>query len=109
MGLSVQSKKRVANAVHTIQEELSGGGVSVGDVHEVFDALNNIVGALRIDADEVIIGVHECDFCEKFDFGTIRTEVDEVIGPHIALSGGSNRFTKEKQFNYCPVCGRYLK
>lgn len=48
-----------------------------------------------------------CEFCEKADFGEFGFEITK----HYAkISGalGSYRFPKERQFSYCPKCGRPL-
>jgi hypothetical protein len=45
------------------------------------------------------------DFCLRFDFGTATAEVEEYSAG-IAFAGGASRFPLEKQFAYCPVCGR---
>ena len=45
-----------------------------------------------------------CEFCEKFDFGASRCEVDGY-GARIANAGGSYRFPEHEQFNFCPNCG----
>lgn len=49
-----------------------------------------------------------CKFCNGFDFSTAMAEVDE-FGARILLSEEANRYPKERQFNFCPACGRYLK
>lgn len=48
-----------------------------------------------------------CEFCEKFDFGNAKIEIDKY-GVRIALAGGWTKFDKEEQFKYCPQCGRKL-
>lgn len=45
-----------------------------------------------------------CDFCEKFDFGSASYEIDKY-GARIVSAGGSYRFPRERQFEYCPRCG----
>ena len=46
-----------------------------------------------------------CEFCNKFDFGNAKAEVDNY-GAKILLALGSTRFSEKEQFNYCPVCGK---
>jgi tRNA nucleotidyltransferase (CCA-adding enzyme) len=48
-----------------------------------------------------------CEFCKKFDFGSVRCDIGSFI-PSIRFSGGSSRFPADKRFNYCPNCGRKL-
>lgn len=53
-----------------------------------------------------------CLFCNIFDFGSVRAKVEisgQYIHANIVHSGGSSRFPKSDQFNFCPVCGRNLK
>lgn len=45
-----------------------------------------------------------CDFCEKFDFGTVSCVVDRY-GASIIMAGGSYRFPDYQQFLFCPKCG----
>ena len=49
-----------------------------------------------------------CEFCEKFDFATATTEISGNFD-HINLALCNTRFPKEKQFNFCPVCGRDMR
>ena len=49
-----------------------------------------------------------CMFCKKFDFSTATTEITKH-GARILLALCNTRFPKEKQFNFCPVCGKRLK
>lgn len=49
-----------------------------------------------------------CTFCKKFDFSTATTEVTKY-GANILLALCTTKFPKEKQFNFCPVCGKLLK
>lgn len=48
-----------------------------------------------------------CKFCQKVDFGVYKAEMNES---HIGIStaGGSNRFSTDEQFKYCPECGEKL-
>lgn len=46
-----------------------------------------------------------CDFCEIFDFGRAKCDIDKY-GASITFAGGSNRFPEYQQFNYCPKCGK---
>ena len=53
-----------------------------------------------------------CIFCRNFDFGCVRTDVEisqHYIHANIVHSGGSSRFPKSEQFNFCPVCGEELR
>jgi hypothetical protein len=50
-----------------------------------------------------------CEFCNKFDFSGASASIVDEKYPHIFLSLGSGGFPKEKQFNYCPMCGRKLQ
>lgn len=52
--------------------------------------------------------MEKCNFCEKFDFATAKTEVNKQFA-HIRLALCNTRFPEEEQFNFCPVCGRNLK
>ena len=49
-----------------------------------------------------------CNFCEKFDFATAKTEVTKY-GANILLALCNTKFLKEEQFNFCPVCGKDLR
>ena len=49
-----------------------------------------------------------CEFCSRFDFGSYSPEVDKY-GARIATAGGAYRFPIDKQFTFCPVCGRPVK
>ena len=49
-----------------------------------------------------------CEFCEKFDFATATTEINDNFA-HINLAICNTRFPKEKQFNFCPVCGMDMR
>ena len=49
-----------------------------------------------------------CEFCNKYDFSNASEKIDLGKYAHIHLAGGSYRFPKEKQFQYCPVCGKRL-
>lgn len=53
---------------------------------------------------DLVIG---CNFCSKYDFSNASAKVTED-GATIELAICNTRFQKEKQFNYCPVCGRNL-
>lgn len=48
-----------------------------------------------------------CEFCSKFDFSTAATEIRGDFA-NIILALCNTRFSKEQQFNFCPVCGRKL-
>lgn len=54
---------------------------------------------------DLVIG---CNFCSKFDFSKARATVSEN-GAKIELAICNTEFTKEEQFNYCPVCSRKLQ
>lgn len=45
-----------------------------------------------------------CKFCEKFDFSSAR-----IVDGGIRLAVGSTKYPEKEQFNFCPVCGRFLK
>lgn len=49
-----------------------------------------------------------CKFCSKFDFSTVSLEIKED-GQYIVLGSYNTRFPADKQFNFCPNCGRPLK
>lgn len=48
-----------------------------------------------------------CEFCEKADFGNFSANVDTCCA-NISLAAGSYRFPKDRQFNFCPMCGEAL-
>ena len=48
-----------------------------------------------------------CNFCRSFDFSSARCKVDRH-GANIAFSGGSSRFPRWQQFQFCPHCGMEL-
>ncbi len=48
-----------------------------------------------------------CIFCKNFDFSSVSATVISGI-PRIELTICNSKFPKEKQFKYCPECGRYL-
>lgn len=52
--------------------------------------------------------VDKCEFCSKFDFATARTEINGNFA-NINLAICNTKFPKEKQFNFCPVCGSGLR
>ena len=53
-----------------------------------------------------------CEFCQNFDFGSVRPVVEDMFGGRkiasLSMAGGSSRFQRHWQFDYCPVCGRRL-
>jgi hypothetical protein len=52
---------------------------------------------------------NECEFCANFDFGSATAQTEkagETTRAGISFAGGSSRFPAEKQFKFCPVCGR---
>lgn len=49
-----------------------------------------------------------CGFCAKFDFGSAKVQIDKY-GARIAMASCYNEYPIDEQFNYCPVCGRFLK
>ena len=49
-----------------------------------------------------------CGFCGKFNFGDAKAEVYSH-GANIVFASALTRFPVEKQFNFCPVCGRRVK
>lgn len=49
-----------------------------------------------------------CKFCKTFNFSGISTEITKY-GAHVKLATGNTQYPIDEQFNYCPVCGRYLK
>jgi Zn finger protein HypA/HybF involved in hydrogenase expression len=49
-----------------------------------------------------------CEFCERFDFSTAKIEVDKYSA-RILLTLCNTKFSKEEQFNFCPVCGRDMR
>lgn len=48
-----------------------------------------------------------CDFCWRFNFGNASAEVDKY-GARIKSAVGSYTYPLNEQFNYCPVCGKYV-
>lgn len=56
--------------------------------------------------------IHECDFCNNFDFSRAACEVektDTYVHANISFAGGHSRFNEDKQFKFCPMCGRALR
>ena len=49
-----------------------------------------------------------CEFCSKFDFSSATVEVTKYTA-HIHLALCNTKFSKEEQFNFCPICGKSLK
>lgn len=49
-----------------------------------------------------------CGFCGKFNFGDAKAEV-YCHGANIVIASALTRFPVEEQFNFCPVCGRFVK
>ena len=49
-----------------------------------------------------------CEFCERFDFSKARIEINKY-GVHIYLALGNGNFPKNRQFKFCPNCGKELK
>ena len=50
-----------------------------------------------------------CELCKNYDFTQIGISKDINRKIAIYFSGGYSKVPIEKQFNYCPVCGRKLK
>ena len=50
-----------------------------------------------------------CEFCKNFDFSGASAKMDSGKYPHIHLAGGSYRYPRDEQFDYCPKCGRKLE
>lgn len=48
-----------------------------------------------------------CEFCKRFDFSTAKTEIDKH-GARLLTGICNTKFSKEEQFNFCPVCGKQL-
>lgn len=49
-----------------------------------------------------------CGFCARFDFGGVKVEIDKY-GARIVTGTSVTQFPLHEQFNFCPVCGRFLK
>ena len=49
-----------------------------------------------------------CEFCDKFNFGSAKAQIDKY-GARIVMAVCCNEYPIDEQFNYCPVCGRFLK
>ena len=54
------------------------------------------------------INNNPCGFCGKFNFGDAKAEV-YCHGANIVIASALTRFQVEEQFNFCPVCGRFVK
>ena len=54
------------------------------------------------------INNNPCGFCGKFNFGDAKAEVYRH-GANIVIASALARFPVEEQFNFCPVCGRFVK
>ena len=69
--------------------------------------------AIEINVDHLIangVTVREsdgCGFCKTFDFSSARTEAGKY-GTHICLASSGTAYPTNKQFRYCPECGRRL-
>lgn len=74
--------------------------------HDAIEILAEIEYAPTIEADPV--NSKPCGFCGKFNFGDARAEVYQN-GANIVLASVYARFPVEEQFNFCPVCGRFVK
>lgn len=57
-----------------------------------------------------------CEFCQNFDFSRVkivlekfRIDGNNITHASLGFAGGSRCFSAEKQFKYCPECGRKLR
>lgn len=48
-----------------------------------------------------------CEFCKNADFGKYSASVTNGL-VSMAVAGGSNRFPKDAQFRFCPLCSEPL-
>lgn len=48
----------------------------------------------------------KCDFCSNFDFSFYSWVPDSSGTRILSAKGRSRRFSRKKQFNFCPVCGK---
>ena len=49
-----------------------------------------------------------CEFCKRFDVSTSRAVTDK-FSARIENAICNTKFSKEQQFNFCPVCGEKVK
>ena len=49
-----------------------------------------------------------CGFCARFDFSCVKAQIDKY-GARIVTAICSGAYPQDEQFNFCPVCGRFLK
>ncbi len=48
-----------------------------------------------------------CEFCENFDFSEVG--IEDILGTEkVCLANGSYKFPINKQFAFCPKCGKPL-
>ena len=72
------------------------------------DALDAALSALRPVSREQVEKVWRgCDFCNRADFGEFGFEITKHYAK-ICCALGSWRFPEEKQFLFCPKCGKPL-
>ena len=57
---------------------------------------------------ENVIETEPCEFCKQFDFGSASPKIDK-FGAEIIMASGSYRFPINEQFNFCPICGKFIK
>lgn len=58
--------------------------------------------------DAVPVAHGPCGFCARFEFDSAKAVIDPH-GARIGLAIGSTRYPVDEQFNFCPVCGRFVK
>ena len=75
-------------------------------VDEIDNCIAEIVNAPTIEATP--INNNPCGFCGKFEFDSAMATVGRH-GARIQLACASTRYPIDEQFNFCPVCGRFVK
>jgi hypothetical protein len=53
-----------------------------------------------------------CEFCQNFEFARVSAVLErmgERVLASVVHAGGSSRFPAERQFKFCPCCGRAVR
>ena len=92
-------------------EDLKKHCESVQDIDDCADHTLHIKAidtVVEMAVEEIAERSSGCELCKNYDFTRIGVSKDINRKIAIYFSGGYSNVPDEKQFNYCPVCGRKL-
>ena len=89
-------------------EELKEHCKSIQKIDECTD-YNAFIKAIDTVFEEMTRHDNGCELCKNYDFTQIGISKDINRKIAIYFIGGYDKVPIEKQFNYCPMCGRKLK